>query len=43
MARVFNSSKTMNHFFCPLWAAFHKATPFQGITQSEIKNKNNMY
>lgn len=29
----------MNHFLWPFLAAFHKATPFQGMVQSKISNK----
>lgn len=38
MAKVFNKNKAMNHFLCAFLAAFHKATPFQGKTQSKLKS-----
>lgn len=40
MAKVFKINKATNHFLCLFWDAFHKAKPFQGKTQSKIRNKN---
>ena len=38
MAKVFKRNKAINHFLWPFLADFHKATPFQGKTQSKIKS-----
>ena len=38
MAKVFKRNKATNHFLWPFLADFHKATPFQGKTQSKIKS-----
>lgn len=37
MAKVFTTSKAMNHFFWDALAAFHKATPFQGKTHAKTR------
>ena len=36
---MFTTNKAINHHLWPFFAAFHKATPFQGNTQAKIKSK----
>lgn len=40
MANVFMTNMAINHFLWPFFAAFHRATPFQGMVQRKIGNNN---
>lgn len=37
---MFKTNRAMNHFFSPLFAAFHNATPFHGSVQSTTSKIN---